>query len=172
MRADRLARQAAADARASYYAHPALHLSTYVSRDRIPDHDRVGPRGVGALNAPAPVQREVEELQRAENGVTTNVVAEQNGTNEGKKDEQGGKDYSAPPTGVDKGALEYGGEAGGTHSSPGPSAALVQAAVQAEQGKLNGARVDGAVNLPDDRLDGTKAHWSVAEAMNPHLQLM
>lgn len=147
-----------------------MHLSTYQGEERIEDEDRVGARGVGALNAPVD---EVQELKRIEQGgLTTNEAAEQSGENLKKKEEAGGKKETAPPTALDKGAREYGGEAGGTHTSPGPSAALVQAAVQAEQGKMNGARVDGAVDLPNDMMPGQKAHWSVAEVMNPHLQLM
>lgn len=172
-RADHLSRQAAADAHATYYAHPSLHLSSYHDgheHERIVDEDRIGPRGVGALNAPID---EIEELQRvAAGGDTTNEQAEKTGANEGKKEESGGKEEAAPPSGLDKGARELGGEAGGTHTSPGPSASLVRAAVKAQQGRLQGVRVDGAVDLPNDKLKGQTPHWSVAEAMDPHLQLM
>lgn len=119
------------------------------------------------------VQRHSSQAQAIADGApTTNQLAERNGDNELKKEEAGGMLETAPPTALDKGARELGGEAGGTHSSPGPNAQVVAAARQAAAGQSDGVRVDGALQLPNDKLKGTETHWSVARAMDPHLQLM
>jgi hypothetical protein len=65
---------------------------------------------------------------------------------EGTVEEQGGKKDSGKPSGLDKGALEINGEAGGTNSSPGPTAEEVRRFHE--------------------------QHQSVKEKMTPHLQLM
>lgn len=137
-----------------------------------PDHHDI--HNVHPVNAPfQKVQKAAAHAQAIATGApTTNEIAEKTGQNDGKKDEEGGKDYAAPPTGHDRGARELGGEAGGTHTSPGPRADLVQTAIMAKMGKAQGVQVDGAVQLPDDHLKGQKPHWSVEEAMEPHLQLM
>lgn len=127
--------------------------------------------GVGPINLP---YQEIHQGQQAAAGVapTSGQWGEKSGLNEEKKDEQGGMEYSSPATGLDMGAREYGGEAGGTHTSPGPSAALVGAAVQAvHTNGANGVTVDGALPLPDDRRP-IGNNWAPAQAMDPHLQLM
>jgi hypothetical protein len=174
-RAEHLNRQAAAEARASYYAHPSLHFHTYMGEGQQyadPDHHDI--RNVHPVNAPyQEVQRAAAEAQAvAAGGPTTNEIAEKTGLNEEKKDEEGGKKYAAPATAHDRGARELGGEAGGTHTSPGPRADVVQTAIMAQMGKAQGVQVDGAVQLPDDHLKGQQQHWSVEQAMEPHLQLM
>jgi hypothetical protein len=137
-----------------------------------PDHHDI--RNVHPVNAPyQEVQRAAAEAQAvAAGGPTTNEIAEKTGLNEEKKDEEGGKKYAAPATAHDRGARELGGEAGGTHTSPGPRADVVQTAIMAQMGKAQGVQVDGAVQLPDDHLKGQQQHWSVEQAMEPHLQLM
>lgn len=173
-RAEHLNRQAAAEARATYYAHPALHAHTYLPEgEQYADPDHHDIHNVHPVNEPFQKIKEVAaDATTAVSGPTTNVLAEKTGLNEGKKDEQGGMKYAAPPTAYDHGAREIGGEAGGTHSSPGPKAQVVQTAILAEMGKVPGVQVAGAVQLPDDRLKGQQQHWSVEQAMEPHLQLM
>lgn len=174
-RAEHLNRQAAAEAHASYYSHPALHFHSYAARGGgIPDPDHQDIPNVHPVNESFQnVQRATAEAQAVAAGApTTNQMAEKTGDNEAKKEEAGGMEYTAPPTGLDKGARELGGEAGGTHTSPGPNAEVVMAAKMAAQGQLSGVKVDGAVQLPNDKAKGTQAHWSVEQAMEPHLQLM
>lgn len=173
--AEHLNRQAAAEAHASYYSHPDLKFGSLPQRDGpLADADHQDIPNVHPINAPyQKAQQLAGEAQAVAAGApTTNQLAEQSGDNEHKKQEAGGMKNTAPPTALDKGARELGGEAGGTHSSPGPKAEVVMAAKLAAQGQLPGARVDGAVQLPNDQLKGTQAHWSVEQAMEPHLQLM
>lgn len=144
-------------------------MHTYRPEHRYDDPDAQPRGGVGALNA---AYQEVQAAQAAAVGPTSGEIAQRMGTNEGKAEEEGGKKDAAPATGVDKGAFELGGEAHGTITSPGPSAALATVAKQAEMGRIPGATVDGAVNVPRDRLPGTGQHWSASVAMEPHLQLM
>jgi len=157
-RAEALSRQAAAQAHATYYAHPSLHLSTY-------------------LNGPAPIlnpaggDQSDNTLTQPLNEANPTIpaapsLAPQPGTNEkksgteGTREEQGGKEDSGKPSGLDKGAREINGEAGGTNTSPGPAAEEVRKFEEMIGSQGNGQRAEGAVN------------WSVEEKMNPHLQLM
>lgn len=81
---------------------------------------------------------------------------------DGTREELGGKKDAGPPSGLDKGALEKGGEAQGTISSPGPTAQEV-----AEfHSQANGNAVDEAER------PGIEKFWKVSARMEPHLQLM
>lgn len=68
-------------------------------------------------------------------------------------------------------AFKFGGQAGGTHSAPGPSASVIHAAKQAEAGHINGVALNGAI-VPGDTPDSLVQHYNVSQAMDPHLQLM
>jgi hypothetical protein len=94
-------------------------------------------------------------------------LAPQSGTDkkldgtEGTVEEQGGKKDSGKPSGLDKGALERNGEAGGTNTSPGPTVDEVRR-FHKVQGEWKGHMNDGP------QLDAA----AVKERMEPHLQLM
>jgi len=81
---------------------------------------------------------------------------------EGTREELGGKKDAGPPSGLDKGALEKGGEAQGTISSPGPTAQEV-----AEYH----SKVNGDAPAEAER-PGIEKFWKVSARMEPHLQLM
>lgn len=89
----------------------------------------------------------------------------QTGT-EGTREELGGKENAGLPSGLDKGALEMDGEAGGTRSHPGPTAEAV-AKYRRENGGMSGLGNGDVKNL-----EGIERFWSVEERMEPHLQLM
>lgn len=81
---------------------------------------------------------------------------------EGTIEELGGKKDAGPPSGLDKGALEKGGEAQGTISSPGPTAQEVAQ----YHSQVNG-------NVPEEaERPGIEKFWKVSARMEPHLQLM
>ncbi|ODN78326.1 hypothetical protein L202_03970 [Cryptococcus amylolentus CBS 6039] len=180
-RAEHLARDAAAASHASYYAHPALHLHTYLGGDKQPAAvDREG-QPIGPLNDPAqpiaqgpegsapPTGAPTKPGAGVHNipGVNANTEADRKTGIEGTKEEEGGKQDAGAPSGVDKGALEIGGEAGGTKTSPGPTAEQVQQHRAQEEQQQNGNRLD----VPNGR-PGLERHWSVQGRMNPHLQMM
>jgi hypothetical protein len=160
-RAEALSRQAAALAHATYYAHPSLHISTY-------------------LNGPAPIPSNSDNTltqplnePKLENPPAPSLIP-QKGTDEvkpgteGTIEEQGGKKDSGKPSGLDKGAREINGEAGGTNTSPGPSIEDVRR-FEAEQERLKG-KEGGSESGSSEGRGGM--NWSVKEKMNPHLQLM
>jgi hypothetical protein len=81
---------------------------------------------------------------------------------DGTIEELGGKKDAGPPSGLDKGALEKGGEAQGTISSPGPTA---QEVAQYH------SQVNGNAPAEAER-PGIEKFWKVSARMEPHLQLM
>jgi len=81
---------------------------------------------------------------------------------DGTIEELGGKKDAGPPSGLDKGALEKGGEAQGTISSPGPTA---QEVAQYH------SQVNGDAPAEAER-PGIEKFWKVSARMEPHLQLM
>ncbi|OCF33366.1 plasma membrane protein [Kwoniella heveanensis BCC8398] len=136
----------AAAAHASYYAHPSLHLHTYLSQTQPLAVDADGSI-VGALNEPAqPVSqpphgygsdRAVRAAPSDPNVSSIPHVNDEKSNEvgpEGTKKEEGGKEDAGNPSGMDKGALEIGGEAGGTKSSPGPTAQEVEKYRNVQQG--------------------------------------
>jgi hypothetical protein len=108
------------------------------------DHDPSAPSAL-------PPSKQVKEEDKQERGT------------EGTREELGGKKDAGPPSGLDRGALEKGGEAQGTISSPGPTAQEV-----AEyHSQMNGSAPVGGVERP-----GIEKFWKVSARMEPHLQLM
>lgn len=114
---------------------------------------------------------------------------------EGTREEEGGKKNAGKPSGLDQGAMEINGEAGGTHTSPGPSAADVQKFRETQNGwndHVQGAGgvgggygaglgqgngdASGGLQVPGqaegDGRPGVQRHYSVSQSMSPHLQLM
>ncbi|WVQ79519.1 hypothetical protein IAT38_001618 [Cryptococcus sp. DSM 104549] len=191
-RAEHEARSAAAAARASYYAHPALHLHTYTGRSD-PVAVSQGGEIVGSLNEPAqplshpagangdgnvpPTGAPTHPGPGVHNipHVNADDKAGRTGGTEGTKEEEGGKKDAGAPSGVDKGALEIGGEAGGTKTSPGPTAEEVEKYRQQGQAPGAGASGGGMLHVPGQEnggRPGMERHWSVSGAMTPHLQLM
>lgn len=183
-RAEHLARDAAAASHASYYAHPGLHIHTYLSKSKPAVVTQEG-NVVGALNDPAqPLAQPPAPETRGEappTGVPTDPgehvhnipqvnanteEARKVGT-EGTREEEGGKEDAGAPSGLDKGALEVGGEAGGTKTSPGPTAEEVARHTHIIGDKASVA----ALGVPNGR-PGMERHWSVSGKMQPHLQLM
>nr|ODN95442.1 plasma membrane protein [Cryptococcus depauperatus CBS 7855] len=183
-RAEKLARDAAAASHASYYAHPALHIHTYLHDKKQPAVTNREGEVVGSLNDPAqplalPPQQQGEAPPI---GVPTvpgsgvhniphvnaNTEESRKAGAEGTKDEEGGKKDAGVPSGFDKGALEIGGEAGGTKTSPGPSADEVMNYRQMNTG------VDPVTRprVSNGDAPGMERHQSVQGGMNPHLQLM
>jgi hypothetical protein len=81
---------------------------------------------------------------------------------EGTIEELGGKKDAGPPSALDRGALEKGGEAQGTISSPGPTA---QEVAQYH------SQVNGDTPAEAER-PGIEKFWKVSARMEPHLQLM
>ncbi|ORX38016.1 putative plasma membrane protein [Kockovaella imperatae] len=160
-RAEHLSRQAAAAAHASYYAHPSLHLHTYLPRrslsgNVLPDALQDG-KVLEAMNGPAP---------SAINGDPDDKVPEGEGT-KGTREEEGGKENAGKPSGMDQGALEHNGEAGGTHTSPGPTAQEVQRFKETQSSWTNHVEAGVGSTRP-----GLTRHWSAVQGMEPHLQLM
>lgn len=99
------------------------------------------------------------------NSDTSSIPKEKKGTIE----EEGGKLTAGEPSKFDKGALEMGGEAGGTHTSPGPSAGMVKEYLQRQQGGLGGVTgEEGDGQVVGEGSDG----WRVEGRMEPHLQMM
>jgi hypothetical protein len=88
---------------------------------------------------------------------------------EGTKEELGGKEDAGAPSALDKGALEKGGEAGGTRTSPGPTAQEVES-WRREHG-VQGASTQGATALVAGAQQGSETELEVRR-MQPHLQLM
>jgi hypothetical protein len=109
-----------------------------------PNHDTSAPSAVKP-------SQQVDEKDKREGGT------------EGTREEEGGKKDAGLPSGLDKGALEKGGEAGGTLSSPGPTAQEV-----AEyHSQVNGNAPSAEAERP-----GIEKFWKVSARMEPHLQLM
>ena len=81
---------------------------------------------------------------------------------DGTIEELGGKKDAGPPSGLDKGALEKGGEAQGTISSPGPTA---------EEVAQYHSQMNGDAPAEAER-PGIEKFWKVSARMEPHLQLM
>ena len=99
---------------------------------------------------------------------------------EGTREEEGGKENAGKPSGLDMGAREINGEAGGTHTSPGPTAQQV-AEFQATQGRWDqhnaGENLDQGLQVPGTGGDGearpgVQRHISVSQSMSPHIQMM
>lgn len=99
---------------------------------------------------------------------------------EGTREEEGGKENAGKPSGLDQGAREANGEAGGTHTSPGPTAAEVEH-FKATQGRWDehnkGEKLDAGLQVPGAGGDGEgrpgiQRHFSVSQSMSPHLQMM
>ncbi|WWC65575.1 uncharacterized protein I303_108193 [Kwoniella dejecticola CBS 10117] len=193
-RAEHLSRSAAAAAHASYYAHPALHLHTYLSKETPVAVDGQGSI-IGALNEPAVPLSTQPQSQPIPPSKETNVsniphVNDEKSNEvgpEGTKKEEGGKDDAGAPSGMDKGAMELNGEAGGTRSSPGPSLQDVlkfkevqngwSSHAQAGQAGQNGhLGVPGQITQTGGQGQAERPelgrHWSVRDRMEPHLQLM
>ena len=117
-----------------------------------------------------------------------------NAGTQGTREEEGGKENAGQPSGNDLGALEANGEAGGTHTSPGPSAQDVERFKQTQAGweghaakndiggMTNGTTdpakvIEEGLKVPNGEAaaggrPGMPRHWSVAQSMTPHLQLM
>lgn len=183
-RAEHLARDAAAASHASYYAHPALHIHTYLDKSKPAVVTQEG-KVVGALNDPAqplaqspapetlgeapPTGAPTKPGEHVHNipQVNANTDEARKVGTEGTKEEEGGKEDAGAPSGLDKGALEVGGEAGGTKTSPGPTAEEVASHAHMIGDKANMA----ALGVPNGR-PGMERHWSVSGKMQPHLQLM
>ncbi|WWC73414.1 uncharacterized protein I206_107381 [Kwoniella pini CBS 10737] len=208
-RAEHLSRSAAAAAHASYYSHPSLHLHTYLTKEKPLEINEKG-KIIESLNEPfLNLSNENETnslpLKKNENENEINVsnlphVNDEKSNEvgiEGTKKEEGGKKDAGYPSGLDKGALELNGEAGGTKSSPGPSLQDVLKFNQIQNGwqsnshfeKQNGNEntnintngneqisVPGQVDQIDLKGQAGRPelgrHWSIKDRMNPHLQLM
>lgn len=182
-RAEVLARTAAAAAHASYYAHPSLHFHSYLPKHHdqtqvlppMPSSDGEAPGQVqpglnepytGAnAGLPPPPSFEPTPAPSAQKDKDGEVKAgtgdPKSKATEGTQEEEGGKARAGLPSGLDNGALEMGGEAGGTHTSPGPTAQQVEEHRAPQNGHA----------IPEQR-PGVERFWSVEERMNPHLQLM
>ncbi|ORY35022.1 putative plasma membrane protein [Naematelia encephala] len=170
-RAEHLSRSAAAAAHASYYAHPSLHIHTY-----LPSKSELGAGADG--DVPGTVLESMNEPYAAPStirqpGAEAKEAKEQDGTS-GTREEEGGKNTAGKPSGLDKGALEQNGEAGGTHTSPGVTVDEVQRYKQTlthsdehGNGHANGQAIPGESNGMD--MDG---ELDVTNRMEPHLQMM
>ncbi|WRT69400.1 uncharacterized protein IL334_006384 [Kwoniella shivajii] len=197
-RAEHLSRNAAAAAHASYYAHPSLHLHTYLSKEEPVAVDGQG-QVIGALNDPIqPIAHEPHlgpippstsisdqdsKTSPSKSGVSNfpHTSAQKNAETgpEGTKKEEGGKEDAGAPSGMDKGALEIGGEAGGTKTSPGPSIEDVKKYHETQNGWSNHAQ-NGHLGVPgqangtqlQNGKPGLERHWSIRDRMEPHLQMM
>ena len=97
----------------------------------------------------------------------------------GTREEEGGKENAGKPSGLDLGAREANGEAGGTHTSPGPTAAQVEEfkATQARWDEHNKGEKLGGLQVPGTSGDGEAKpgmtrHYSVSQSMTPHLQML
>ncbi|KIR39592.1 plasma membrane protein [Cryptococcus deuterogattii 99/473] len=183
-RAEHLARDAAAASHASYYAHPALHVHTYLNKSTPAVITQEG-NIVGALNDPVQPLAQSSAPEASDEAPPTgaptdpgehvhNIPRVNANTDEarkvgieGTKEEEGGKEDAGVPSGMDKGALEIGGEAGGTKTSPGPTAEEVAKYTPMISDRTNGA----LLGLPNGRPD-MERHLSVSGGMQPHLQLM
>lgn len=164
-RALHLSRSAAAAAHKSYYAHPSLHLHTFLGRgntgsvdyDYSKDETRPG-EITKPVNEPfIPPPPSLDPAPKEEPGKT------EPGT-EATKEELGGKENAGAPSGLDKGALEENGEAGGTHTSPGPALEVVQ-----KWNKENEGNGSTKVNI-GDRPEMNRG--MTVKRMKRHLQLM
>lgn len=150
-----------------------MHLHTYLGRGNAgsqnystsasDDRDRNAPGGETApLNeAYIPPPPSLDPAPSQPMGPTDTAT-------EGTKEELGGKEDAGAPSGLDKGALEKGGEAGGTRTSPGPTAEEVEQ-WKSENG-INGNGMQEATAL----VAGKQASETELEVkrMEPHLQLM
>ena len=172
--AEREARQAAAEAHASYYAHPRLHLHTYLHRTpsgRVLASSPEERRELAALNASDAVLDEGfrNRDDRVGGGDDQDPAgSDKTKVEEGMKEEEGGKEDAGKPSGLDAGALEIGGEAHGTHTQPGPSVDLVEKYMAQEK---SGDTSPSAPEAKGD-MERVNRHWSSVHRMKPHLQLM
>lgn len=127
---------------------------------------------VEAMNGPAAPSQMVPDVDSQIGKIGT----------EGTREEEGGKENAGKPSGLDKGAREINGEAGGTHTSPGPSAQDVERFKQTQSqwndhsrrgqnGFTDGAASEG-LQVPGEGRPGMHRHYSVSQAMEPHLQMM
>ncbi|WWC93106.1 uncharacterized protein L201_008072 [Kwoniella dendrophila CBS 6074] len=205
-RAEHLSRSAAAAAHASYYAHPSLHLHTYLKKDGVDESVALDKDGqiIGALNEPYHLNQEQQQQPpvlsidphsqpvptpsketNVSNLPSVNAEKDNEVGPEGTKKEEGGKKDAGLPSGLDKGALELNGEAGGTKSSPGPSLqdVLKFKKVQGDWNKHSNLPIEqqnGHLTVPGQLANGNgqperpdiQRHWSVRDRMEPHLQLM
>lgn len=162
-RAEHYSRSAAAAAHASYYAHPSLHLHTYIPKHFRHDNDdphregqKVGPKdGPHDPTAPSAVDpsKQPNEKDKPQTGT------------EGTREELGGKQDAGDPSGEGNDALAKQGKAQGTVSSPGPSAQEVAEYYSKSNGQMNGAAEE--VERP-----GIEKFWKASARMEPHLQLL
>jgi hypothetical protein len=149
-----------------------MHIHTYLGRGNAgtadyngsapDDRDRIAPGGETApLNeAYIPPPPSLDPAPKQPMGPTDTAT-------EGTKEELGGKEDAGAPSALDKGALEKGGEAGGTRTSPGPTAEEVEK-WKAENGG-NGTQT--ATALVAGKPAGQEKELEV-KRMDPHLQLM
>lgn len=154
-----------------------MHIHTYFGKgnaartDYPLSKDESAPGEVTLpLNEPAGLAPSVDPNPEHEFG--------QKGTDE-TREELGGKEMAGPPSGQDKGALERGGEAGGTHTSPGPSVEQVEewkrSNGQAQNGEGNGQVHAFRAQVVPPGVNGAEhGEGQVIEVprMEPHLQLM
>jgi hypothetical protein len=173
-RAEHYSRSAAAAAHASYYAHPSLHISTYIPRQhRNSDEYNVDAHREGQKVEPMNEAKQAtgtkDDLNHDPTAPSAVPPSQQIGEEDkvkrgtdGTIEELGGKKDAGPPSGLDKGALEKGGEAQGTISSPGPTA---QEVAQYH------SQVNGNAPAEAER-PGIEKFWKVSARMEPHLQLM
>jgi hypothetical protein len=112
-------------------------------KDTSKNHDPTAPSAV-------PAGQQVDEKEKKQDGT------------EGTREEMGGKKDAGLPSGMDGGALQKGGKAQGTVSSPGPTAQEVME----YQSKMNGKET-AEVERP-----GIEKFWNLSARMEPHLQLM
>lgn len=108
------------------------------------DHDPSAPSAL-------PPSQQVKEEDKQERGT------------EGTREELGGKKDAGLPSGLDRGALEEGGKAQGTISSPGPTAQEV-----AEYH----SQANGNAPAAEAERPGIEKFWKTSARMEPHLQLM
>lgn len=113
-------------------------------KDPSKNHDPTAPSAL-------PPSKQVDEGDKVQDGT------------EGTREEMGGKKDTGLPSGMDGGALQKGGKASGTVSSPGPTAQEVAD----YQSKVNGNAGQAEVERP-----GIEKFWNLSARMEPHLQLM
>lgn len=155
LRAEQQARQAAREARATYYAHPLLHLHTYLGEDSTSDSSNEHlPPLVSPTAAPlnAPFSGEAPAVPVA--GSSTGVAAE--GPPVPPKTADALLQQLPPVTEVE---AEEPNKA--IFPRPGPTAEAVEA-----------ARKDPKAAGPNGAPAKAEPHWSTLATMQPHLQLM
>ena len=157
-----------------------MHIHTYLGKGNAARTDYPSDIPMSAdESAPGQVTLPMNESAALAPSVNPNPDHEfgQEGTEE-TREELGGKEKAGPPSGMDRGALTKGGEAGGTHTSPGPTKEEVQRwmAQQGGGGQGEGGGVGGfkAQIVPPGADGEGHGEGKVIEVqrMDPHLQLM